>query len=98
MSESTAMEWVKNNSPYKGSAFVMHLLLAHEMDQTGQNCYVAAREHLATAVHCTVEHIRIIEEHMIADGYLEVSRSSKYGYAAREYRLIMANTKTNAAL
>ena len=97
MSEST-MEWVKRNSPYKGAGFVMHLLLAHEMDESGQNCYVASREHMAATVHCTVEHVRVIEERMIADGYLEVRRAPKYGHAAHEYRLIVVNTKVSAAL
>lgn len=97
MSETTVVEWVQKNSPYRGNTLLMHLLLASEMDESDGDCVIAAREYLATRLHCVVESIGNVEKRMVKDGYLEVRRNRRYGCATREYRLLIDDAKIHAA-
>jgi len=97
MDNTNMVEWVKKNSPYRGNTLLVHLLLASEMDESNGDCVIAAREYLATRLHCVVESIGNVEKRMVKDGYLEVRRNRRYGCATREYRLLVDNAKIAAS-
>jgi Helix-turn-helix domain len=64
------MSWVWDNSPYDGTALLLHLRLADHSNDDGY-CY-PSQKGLSKAARCSVRHIRSLMKQMVDDGYLEV--------------------------
>lgn len=78
------MTWVWENSPYEGSALLIHLRLADHANDDGF-CY-PSQKGLASAARCTDRYVRTILKQMVADGYVEVVSVSN-GRTNNSYQL-----------
>jgi len=83
------MSWVWDNSPYEGSALLLHLALADYANDYGE-CWPSQKT-LAAKARCSDRYVRTISNKMIKEGYLEIVTESN-GKTAHRYKLVARNT------
>lgn len=83
------MSWVWDNSPYEGSALLLHLALADYSNDYGE-CW-PSQTSLAAKARCSDRYVRTITNKMIADGYLEIVTESN-GKSTHRYKLHARNS------
>lgn len=83
------MSWVWDNSPYSGSALLLHLALADYANDSGE-CW-PSQVSLAAKARCSERYVRTTTSKMVDDGFLEVVSASN-GKSTHRYRLIARNS------
>ena len=72
-----AMKWVFDNSPYKGTRRLIHLIIADVVNPMAQNHFWAANETVAQRAACSRQYVNTALGEMVADGYLKVVKEGK---------------------
>lgn len=83
------MSWVWDNSPYEGSALLLHLALADYANDSGE-CW-PSQTTLAAKARCSDRYVRTITTRMMDEGYLELVSESN-GKTTHRYRLVARNS------
>lgn len=83
------MSWVWDNSPYEGSALLLHLALADYANDSGE-CW-PSQTTLAAKARCSTRYVRTITQRMLDEEYLEIVSASN-GVKPNHYRLIARNS------
>ena len=78
--------WVLDNSPYKGTQRLIHVIIADCANDEGGICW-PSQAFIARRAACTVETVRSTVKQMINDGHLVVISPSTVNGKAHTYRL-----------
>jgi hypothetical protein len=79
------MSWVLDHSPYEGKGRLIHVVLADHANDDGV-CW-PSQEKIAKRAGCSVEHVRVMVQQMIKDGYLKLTEPSKGRGNSHKYLL-----------
>lgn len=79
------MSWVWENSPYEGTALLVHLALA-DFANDDRECW-PRQELVAQKCRCSVEHVRRVTRRMQDDGFVEITRVSSGPGTSHRYLL-----------
>jgi hypothetical protein len=83
------MSWVWENSPYEGSALLIHLALADHANDDG-TCW-PSQTGIAGKARCSDRYVRQVTSQMIDDGLLQIEVSSN-GRTNHRYKVIHRNS------
>ena len=79
------MTWVWDNSHFEGKKLLLHLSMADHANDEGY--FYAGQKRLAERARCTPEHIRLVVNEMVEEGYLVIERKGNTSKHATQYRL-----------
>ena len=90
-----AIKWVFNNSPYSGSTRLVHLAIAHAVDDSDRHLLHAKAEELAQKAGCSIRTVYESQEIMAFEGCLEIINGRGAPRRLKEYRFLMPQWATS---
>jgi len=84
------MTWVWENSHFEGKKLLLHLAMADHANDDGY--FYAGQKRLAERARCTPEHIRLVVNEMVQEGYLIIERKGNTSKHATQYKLTVPKT------
>ena len=93
-----AVVWTKKNSPYSGSAYIVHLMMADLANSGYEYRLFCGDAYFASDAHVSVKTVRRVRKQMVEDGFLEVLDGRAHRGKPVEYRFLMPGFSPDAPL
>ena len=91
-----AVVWTKKNSPYSGSAYIVHLMMADLANSGYEYRLFCGDAYFASDAHVSVKTVRRVRRQMVEDGFLEILDGRAHRGKPVEYRFLMPGFSPDA--
>ena len=89
-----ALSWAFESSPYSRTIWLIHVIIAGEVDESSDNHVWLDEKQIMVDARCSIQTVRRAIAHLIKDGYLEViDCHQETKRLNKEYRFLMPSTR-----